>query len=236
MRLEDFIKTLPNGAASLFNSVVDYPAPFNTMGVSIAKKAVFDFGGLKVLPDVATYSVSELQAHIALMLSLSEYEIKAYNKIMNALDLDDENAGFIERRTYGEDVKDIEYGASTITNNIGARSSTDTMGATDGTTTNTDTSYDTVTGKQTTTSRTTTNQITNGTSSTAAVDSTVSATHTDTDTRYEHEDLIERFENIGESEAPDYIAKWLKIKNAPVMVALEKIIVDALCIPYYEEG
>lgn len=236
MRFDKYIEKLPNGAASLFNfEVYHYPAPFDTLGIKIAKKAARDFGALKIMPFANDLELSDLQELINDEILLNDYELKAFIKIMNALELDDENAGFVERRTYGEAVTDTEFGAATVTNNIGARSSTDTLGATDGTTTNTDTSYESTTGKQTTTSRVQTNQIQNGSTSMAAVDSTVSATHTDTDTKYEHEDLIERFENIGESEAPDYIAKWLKIKNAPVMVAIEKIIVDALCMPYYEE-
>jgi len=236
MRFDKYIENLPNGAASLFNfNLYQYPAPFDSLGIKIAKKAARDFGALKMMPFTNELELSDLQELIYDEILLNDYEIKAFNKIMNALELDDENAGFVERRTYGEAVSDTEFGAATVTNNIGARSSTDTLGATDGTTTNTDTSYESTTGKQTTTSRVQTNQIQNGSTSTAAVDSTVAAAHTDTDTKYEHEDLIERFENIGESEAPDYIAKWLKIKNAPVMVAIEKIIVDALCMPYYEE-
>lgn len=236
MRFDKYIENLPNGAASLFNfNLYQYPSPFDSLGIKIAKKAARDFGALKIMPANNQLELNDLQELIYDEIMLHDYEIKAFNKIMDALELDDENAGFMERRTYGEVVNTDEYGAATNTNQIGARSSTDTLGATDGTTTNTDTSYESTTGKQTTTSRVQTNQIINGSSSTAATDSTTMGAHTDTKRKYEHEDLIERFENIGESEAPDYIAKWLKIKNAPVMVAIEKIIVDALCMPYYEE-
>lgn len=236
MRFDKYIENLPSGAASLFNfEAYEYPAPFDSLGIKIAKKAARDFGALKIMPFTHRLELSDLQELIYDEILLNDYEIKAFNKMMDALELDDENAGFIERRTYGEAVNTDEYGAATNTNQIGARSSTDTLGATDGTTTNTDTSYESTTGKQTTTSRVQTNQIINGSSSTAATDSTTMGAHTDTKRKFEHEDLVERFENIGESEAPDYIAKWLKIKNAPVMVAIEKIIVDALCMPYYEE-
>lgn len=236
MRLDKFISDLPNGASSLYNELLTYPAPFDTLGIMIAKKAVRDFGGLKVLGYVEKMSLADVQELIYEDLTLNSYEIDALNKIMAALALDDESAGYIERRTYGEAVNTDEYGAATITSNIGARSTTSTIGATDGTTTNTDTSYASTTGKTTTTSRTQTNQATNGSSSTAAQDSTTSGAHTDTKRKYEHEDLIERFDNIGEGEAPDYAAKWLAIKNAPVLVSFEKLIVDALCMPYYEEG
>ena len=238
MRLDEFIKELPSGAASLFEyDLLEYPAPFDDpeAGIMIAKKAVRDFGGLKVLPYVERMSIGDLIDLIWEELTLNKYELEALNKIMGALELDDESAGFIERRTYGEASDTTEYGAATITNNIGARSSTDTMGATDGTTTNTDTSYESTTGKQTTTSRTQTNQIVNGSTSLAAQDSTTSGAHTDTKRKYEHEDTIERFENIGEGEAPDYVAKWLAIKNAPVLVSYERLIVNALTMPYYEE-
>lgn len=236
MRLDKFISDLPNGASSLYNELLSYPAPFDTLGIMIAKKAARDFGGLKVLGYVEAMSLADVQELIYEDLTLNSYEIDALNKIMAALELDDESAGYIERRTYGEAVNTDEYGAATITSNIGARSTTSTIGATDGTTTNTDTSYASTTGKTTTTSRTQTNQATNGSSSTAAQDSTTSGAHTDTKRKYEHEDLIERFDNIGEGDAPDYAAKWLAIKNAPVLVSFEKLIVDALCMPYYEEG
>lgn len=236
MRFDKYIENLPNGAASLFNfNFYQYPAPFDTLGIKIAKKAARDFGALKIMPVNNQLELSDLQELIYDEILLNDYELKAFNKIMNALELDDENAGYVERRTYGEAINTDEYGAATNTNQIGARSSTDTLGATDGTTTNTDTSYESTTGKQTTTSRVQTNQITNGSSMAAATDTTTMGAHTDTKRKYEHKDLIERFDNISESEAPDYIAKWLKIKNAPVMVAIEKIIVDALCMPYYEE-
>lgn len=237
MRLDKFVENLPHGVASLFNyDLLQYPAPYDELGLYIAKKAVRDFGGLKVLPYIETMSIGNLIDTIWEDLTLNSYEIDALNKIMASLTLDDESAGYIERRTYGESVNTDEYGAATITSNIGARSNTNTMGATDGTTTNTDTSYASTTGKTTTTSRTTTNQVINGSSSTAAQDSTTSGAHTDTKRKYEHEDLIERFDNIGEGEAPDYAAKWLAIKNAPVLVSFEKLIVDALTMPYYEEG
>ncbi len=236
MRFDKYIENLQNGAASLFNfETYQYPAPFDTLGVKIAKKAARDFGALKIMPFTHRLALSDLQELIYDEILLNDYDLKAFNKIMSALELDEENAGYIERRTYGEAVNTDEYGAATNTNQIGARSTTDTLGATDGTTTNTDTSYESTTGKQTTTSRVQTNQIINGSSSTAATDSTTMGAHTDTKRKFEHNDLVERFENIGESEAPEYIAKWLKIKNAPVMVAIEKIIVDALCMPYYEE-
>lgn len=238
MRFDEFIKTLSDGVASLFDfTTYEYPEPFNTEDGAkmIARKAVRDFGALKVMPYVIDMDDEELQELIHDELLLRQYEIDAFNKIMAAMAVDAESADYIERRTYGEAVSDTAYGSATVTNNIGARSSTDTMGATDGTTTNTDTSYESTTGKQTTTSRVQTNQIQNSSNSTAAVDSTVAAAHTDTDTKYEHEDLVERFDTVGEGEAPDYITKWLTIKNAPVMVAIEKIIVDALCMPYYEE-
>lgn len=238
MRLDKFIKRLSDGVASLFNfTAYEYPEPFNTEDGAkmIARKAVRDFGALKIMPNVIEMDLEELQELIHDELLLNQYEIDAFNKIMAAMAVDAESADYIERRTYGEAVNTDEYGAATNTNQIGARSSTDTLGATDGTTTNTDTSYESTTGKQTTTSRVQTNQIINGSSSTAATDSTTMGAHTDTKRKFEHEDLVERFDNIGESEAPDYIAKWLKIKNAPVMVAIEKIIVDALCMPYYEE-
>ena len=237
MRLDKFIKSLPDGAASLYDDTeYTYPAPFDTNALLITRKAVRDFGGLKVMPYVIDMSLGELQELIYDELTLNKYQLEALNKIMAALDVDDESAGYIERRTYGEASDTTEYGATTLTSNIGARSSTDTLGATDGTTTNTDTSYESTTGKTTNTSRTQTNQIINGTSSTAAQDSTTSAAHTDTKRKYEHEDLIERFENIGESEAPEFVAKWLAIKDAPVLVAYEKLIVDALTMPYYEEA
>ena len=239
MRLDKFIKTLPDGVASLFDfTAFQYPEPFDTDDAAemLARKAVRDFGGLKVMPYVLGMSLEDLQQLVYDELILNNYQIDALNKIMAALAVDDESAGYIERRTYGEAVNTDEYGAATNTNQIGARSSTDTLGATDGTTTNTDTSYESTTGKQTTTSRVQTNQITNGSSSTAATDSTTFGAHTDTRRKYEHEDLIERFENIGESEAPDFVAKWLAIKNAPVLVSYEKLIVDALTMPYYEEG
>ena len=236
MRFDKFVESLPYGVTSLFNyDLLQYPAPYDELGIYIAKKAVRDFGGLKVLPYIETMSIGNLVDTIWEDLTLNSYEIDALNKIMSSLTINDDNAGFVERRTYGEAVNTDEYGAATNTNQIGARSSTDTLGATDGTTTNTDTSYESTTGKQTTTSRVQTNQIINGSSSTAATDTTTMGAHTDTKRKYEHEDLIERFENIGESEAPDYIAKWLKVKNAPVLVSFEKLIVDALCMPYYEE-
>lgn len=238
MRLDKFIKTLSDGVATLFDfTIYEYPEPFNTEDGAkmIVRKAVRDFGALKVMPYVIDMDDEDLQELIHDELLINKYQLDAFNKIMAAMAVDAESADYIERRTYGEAVSDTAYGSATVTNNIGARTSTDTMGATDGTTTNTDTSYESTTGKQTTTSRVQTNQIQNSSNSTAAVDSTVANAHTDTDTKYEHEDLVERFDNVGEGEAPDYIAKWLKIKNAPVMVAIEKIIVDAICMPYYEE-
>lgn len=236
MRFDKFVESLPYGVTSLFNyDLLQYPAPFDELGIYIAKKAVRDFGGLKVISYIENMSIGNLVDTVWEELTLNSYKIDALNKIMAALDVDTDTADYIERRTYGEAVNTDEYGATSIINNIGARSTTDTLGATDGTTTNTDTAYDTVTGKQTTTSRTQTNQVVNSTGSTAAEDRTSSAAHTDTKRKYEHEDIIERFNNVGKDDAPDYIAKWLDVKNAPVLVSFEKLIVDALCIPYYEE-
>lgn len=236
MRLDKFIKTLPNGAASLFDSEKEYPAPFDELGVKIAQKAIRDFGGLKIMQYVEDLSLANLQELIHDELVLNSYQIDALNKIMASLEVDSETPDKIEVKTYGEAVNTDEYGQTQITSNIGARSSTDTLGATDGTTSETGTSYESVVGKATTTSRTQTQQVTNGTSSQAAIDSTTGAAHTDTKRKYEHSDTIEHFNNVGEDDAPDYVAKWLAMLKAPVLVTFEKMIVDALAMPYYEEG
>lgn len=235
MRLDAFIKTLPDGAASLFDASKEYPAPFDTLGVHIAAKAVRDFGGLTMYHGIKELTLTELQGVIWEELCLSQYQIEAYNKILDAMAITADDPDYKEIRTYGKDESSLTHGQNTVTSNVGARSSADVMGATDGTTTNTDTSYETTTGKQTTTAHTITAAINNTSSSAAATDSTVTAEHTDVTTRSEHEDIIERFHNVGEDAAPDYIKKWLAIKNTSIIVVLEKIIVDALTIPYYED-
>lgn len=218
MRLDKYVYKLPNGAADLFNNTYQYPAPFDTDGVMIAKKAVRDFGGLKINPGIEKLPLATVQEFIAEELTLNRFELAALEKMNAALLVDDETPDKTEVRTYGQ---------ATITNNIGARSTSNNLGATNGTTTNTDTSYETVVGKTTTTSNTTTNAVSNSTSMAAATDSTTSGTHTD---------RIEHFNNVGEDDAPDYIAKWAKLVKSPVLISYEKMIVDALTVPYYEEG
>ena len=235
MRLDKFIKTLPDGVSSLFNSALTYPEPFDNMAELITRKAVRDFGGLKIMPYIKDMELSDLQELIWDELTLNTFQLAALNKIMDSLTVDAETPDKIEVRTYGTAANTKEYGQETVTNNIGARSSTDTLGATDGTTSETGTSYESVVGKATTTSRTQTQQVTNGTTSTAAVDSTVSAAHTDTERKLEHTDTIEHYNNVGEDDAPDYIAKWSALLHAPILVSYEKLIVDALTMPYYEE-
>lgn len=235
MRLDKYVATLPEGASSLFDNEKEYPAPFDELGVKIAQKAMRDFGGLKIMPYVEDISLADLQELIYDELLLNKYQIDALNKIMASLEVDADTPDKIEVRTYGTVANTKEYGQATITNNIGARSSTDTLGSTDGTTSETGTSYESVVGKATTTSRTQTQQVTNGTASTAAVDSTVSAAHTDTERKLEHTDTIEHYNNVGEDDAPDYIAKWTALLQAPILVSYEKLIVDALTMPYYEE-
>ena len=235
MRLDKYVATLPDGAASLFDSEKEYPAPFDELGVKIAQKAMRDFGGLKIMPYVEDLSLADLQELIHDELLLNSYQIDALNKIMASLEVDSDTPDKIEVRTYGEAVNTDEYGQTQITSNIGARSSTDTLGATNGTTTESDTSYETTTGRLTKSVNSTTNIVTNGTSSQAAIDSTTSAAHTDTKRKYEHADTIEHFNNVGEDDAPDYVAKWMAMQGAPVLATFEKMIVDALAMPYYEE-
>lgn len=166
---------------------------------------------------------------------MSQYQIEAYNKILAAMIITADDPDYKEIRTYGEDESTMAFGQNTVTSNVGARSNTDIMGATDGTTTNTDTSYESTTGKQTTTAHTITAAINNQSNSSATIDSTVTAAHTNTNTRGEHVDTVERFHNVGEDDAPEYVKKWLAVKNTSIIVVLEKIIVDALTIPYYED-
>ena len=234
MRLDKFIKDI-GGASALFDNTLTYPAPYDTMGVMIASKAVRDFGGLKVMSYIESSTTSDLKQLIYEEITLNDYFISALNKMLGALSIDAEDPDKVERRTYGEDVNTEEYGQAVNTTQLGARSSTDTLGATDGTTTDTDTSYASSVGKQTTTSRTQTNQVTNGHSSTASIDTMTAGAHTDTKRHCQHIDTIEHFNNVGEDDAPDYIAKWLAVKNAPVLISFEKIIIDALTMPYYEE-
>lgn len=237
MRLDRFIRDrLEHGVYDLFNyTQYTYPAPFDTLGVMIARKAARDFGALRVSADVALMPLEELQAVIYEDLYLNTYQINALNKILEASQADDTTPDKTEVRTYGEDKNTLSYGSTTVTNNVGARSSSDVTGATDGTTTNTNTSYESVTGKVTTTEHSTTQASTNTTSSAAATDSTATSAHTDNTTRAARTDMVETFGGVGLSEAPDYIRRWLAIQNAPVLATLEMLLIESLTIPYYED-
>lgn len=292
MRLSEYIKTLPNGVADLFNhtTYTDYPEPFDTatVALTIARQAVRDFGGLSLRSDVEEMTTAELQSAVHDQLFLDQWRLGAYGKALDAMAIDGEDPREVIKKKYAQDITGVVYGqkqdtnqygatsktdeygatsatdsfgATSTTMNIGARSTTDSLGATHSATQQTGTSYASTTGKNTTGSTTDTNAVQNGTSSTAATDSqstqahsdTHSTTlhsdthtstvhtdtltkggHTDTTTRNAREDTEERYSNLDLADASDFAAKWLQLANVPVFKAIERLLVDAICTPYYE--
>lgn len=234
MTIKEFMKTAT--VADFFdNESYEYPAPMDdtTLQQIILTSVKIHFGGLKMRDDVLE-DPEELLDSVYTILWDHQDILSAIDHIVEFLALTPEDPSKVIEKVYGQRLKTDAYGATQLTSNIGARSSTDTLGATHSATQNTGTSYDSVTGKNTTGSTTDTNLVTNGQSSQAAIDTQSTIAHSDTHTDTTWTDRESVFDNVSEDNAAPIINEWKKLLNAPIYRALEKVLVDAFAIPYYE--
>lgn len=219
--LREYIKTLENGVYDLFDAetIASYPEPFNNIDIAtlIASNAVRDYGKLILLKDVEESTLEEVKGFIKNGLLALQFTLAAYNRIMESTTADYEEIP--ERKEVRK------YGEKKTTLNIGARSNSQTLGATSGSVTDTSTAYDTLTGKETNKSESQTSAVTNGSTSQEATDVNTETARTDT---------VEYYNNVDADEAPDIVAKWLKIAGAPLMLMYERAFVDILTAPIFD--
>lgn len=217
------------------NATYVYPSPFDSTSFQrmLIQNVKIHYGGLKMRTDCVE-DPEELKLSIYTIILDNEETIKAVDKIIAFLDLGADDPSRVVVREYGEKEKTDVYGATELTTEIGERTSTDNLGATKTTNQNTGTSYASTTGKNTTGSEENTDAIENSTTTDAATDTQSTIEHTDTHTDAETSDTELTYNNVSEDNAADIILKYYKVARLPIMRALEKIIVDAVAIPYYE--
>ena len=217
------------------NESYEYPEPIEdeTLQNIIIKAVKIHYGGLKMRDDVVEDN-EELKDSVYTMIWDNEDIVTSVSKIFEFLALTPDDPSKVIEKVYGQRLKTDQYGATQLTTQIGARSSTDTLGATHEAIQNTGTSYASTTGKNTTGTVTDTNAITNGSSSTAATDTQSTLQHSDTHTDTTWTDTESIFDNVSEDNAADIIPKWKALLKYPIMRAIEKIIVEAVAIPYFE--
>ena len=248
MTLKEFYKKY--GVSVLFDhNTKTYPAPFETKVKAelIARATVRDFGGLKMREDF-----EDIDDLVYDEIMLNADRLAMYNKIVEDMAILDTVPSRVIEKQYGIDVTTLNYGAKSLTDsygatsstmNIGARSTTDNLGAQHSSTQETDTSYETTTGKNTKGTTTDVNAIVNGSSQAAASDSTSTTAHSDThseaarmdsNSRAAHSDTENIYNNVSADTAAEDGLKWAELATKPIMRVYEQILLDSICIPYYE--
>lgn len=234
MTIKEYLKT--HNYSDLFDtSKYNYPAPFDTAAfqVMITQNLKIHFGGLKMREDCAE-DKDELQLSIYTIIMDNDETIKAVNKIMSFLSLTPDDPSRTIVREYGEKERTDVFGETELTTDYGERSTTDNLGATHGTSQNTGTSYASATGKNTTGTEDNTDAVENSTTTDAVTDTQSTIEHTDTHTDATYTDTESIYNNVSEDNAADIILKYYKVARLPIMRALERILVDAIALPYYE--